>query len=149
MKNPAMQRLQILACLLTLSLFQASGALASSDTANKLRQVDWQEWGIEPIHARVTANGYMIEFRYKVVDPEKATILSDRKRFPYMLSMKSRAKLSVPYFPTVGFIKSNRKFLHPGKNYTAMFSNEGTHMLRGDQVRIQVRDQVSQVLTLQ
>ena len=111
--------------------------------------MDWQEWGIEPIHARVTANGFMIEFRYKVVDPEKATILSDRKRFPYMLSMKSRAKLSVPYFPTVGFIKSNRKFLHPGKNYTAMFSNEGTHMLRGDQVRIQVRDQVSQVLTLQ
>jgi len=91
----------------------------------------------------------MIEFRYKVVDPEKATILSDRKRFPYMLSMKSRAKLSVPYFPTVGFIKSNRKFLHPGKNYTAMFSNEGTHMLRGDHVRIQVRDQVSRVLTLQ
>ncbi len=133
----------------TLLLIALLSGIAPAGASSDLKPVEWSDWGIEPIHARVTANGYMIEFRYKVVDPEKAVILSDRKQFPYMLSMKSRAKLSVPYFPTVGFIKSNRRFLHPGRNYSAMFSNEGTHLLRGDTVRIQVRDQLSQILTLQ
>ena len=107
------------------------------------------DWGVEPVHARVTANGFMIEFRYKVLDPKKALILSDRKDFPYMISQKSRAKLSVPYFPTVGYVKSNRGFLHQGRNYSALFSNENQHMRRGDKVKIQVRDQISRAITLQ
>ena len=114
------------------------------------RQIDWvEDWGVEPVHARVTAKGYMVEFRYRIVDAEKARILSDRKDFPFMLSMKSDAKLSVPYFPTVGFIKSNRRFQHEGRNYITMFSNEGVHLLRGDKVRIAVKDQVSPVIELQ
>lgn len=115
-----------------------------------LKTIDMKDaWGIEPIHARVTANGFMIEFRYKVIDPEKALILSDRKDFPYMISQKSRAKLSVPFFPTVGYVKSNRRFLHKDRNYSAIFSNENQHMLRGDQVKIQLKDQISPAITLQ
>lgn len=125
------------------------GSVFSSLHAD-LKTIDMkQAWGVEPIHARVTANGYMIEFRYKVLDPEKALILSDRKDFPYMVSLKSRAKLSVPYFPTVGYVKSNRGFLHKGRNYSAIFSNENRHMLRGDQVKIQVKEQISTPITLQ
>ena len=108
-----------------------------------------KDWGIKPVHARVTADGYMIEFRYKVIDPDKAVIMSDRKDFPSMLSMKSKARLAVPYFPTVGYVKSNRKFLHKDRNYSALFSNENRHLLRGDQVKIQVKDQISEALTLQ
>ncbi len=108
-----------------------------------------EDWGIEPVHLRVTANGYMIEFRYKVHNVEKALLLSDRKDFPYLLSMKSKAKLSVPYGPTVGFLKSTRRFLKKGKNYIAIFSNEGQHMLKGDRVRIQIKNQISSELVLQ
>jgi len=112
--------------------------------------IDWvKDWGIEPVHARVTANGYMIEFRYRVLDAEKARILSDRKDFPSMLSLKSRARLSVPYFPTVGYLKSNRRFLKEGRNYITMFSNEGMHLLRGDKVRLEVKGQRSPVLVLE
>jgi hypothetical protein len=129
-------------------LFLLIGVFTSSQADLKTVEME-KEWGIEPVHARVTANGYMIEFRYKVVDPEKALILSDRKDFPYMISLKSRAKLSVPYFPTVGYVKSNRSFLHEGRNYSALFSNENRHMLRGDQVKIQVKGQLSETITLQ
>lgn len=117
--------------------------------ASQLRLVDMQnEWGIEPVHLRVTADGYMVEFRYKVIDPEKARILTDRKDFPHLQSLKSKAKLTVPYFPTVGFVKSSRRFLKKDKNYTVMFSNEGRHLIRGDKVKIEIKDQVSPVLTL-
>ena len=118
--------------------------------ADELKQVDLlQDWGIEPVHIRVTAGGFMIEFRYKVVDVDKALILSDRKDFPFLLAQKSRAKLSVPFGATVGFLKSNRGFLKLGKNYIAMFSNEGQHLLSGDEVKIQVREQVSPILVLE
>jgi len=121
-------------------------------TAAELKPIDFQEdWGIEPVHMRVSAAGYMIEFRYKVLDTEKALILSSRKikEFPYLQALKSRAKLSVPFGTTVGFLKSNRKFLKKGKNYTAMFSNQGQHLLRGDKVKIQIKNQLSQELTVQ
>ncbi len=118
--------------------------------ADELKSIDLEkDWGIKPIHLRITAAGYMIEFRYKILDMEKALLLSDRKDFPYLLSMKSRAKLSVPYGSTVGFLKSNRRFLKKGKNYIAMFSNEGKHMLVGDKVKIQIKKQVSPELVLQ
>ncbi|MCP4430880.1 MAG: hypothetical protein GY806_07880 [Gammaproteobacteria bacterium] len=110
-----------------------------------------RDWGIEPVHARVSANGYMIEFRYRVIDTKKALILSSRKikDFPYLLAKKSQARLSVPYGATVGFLKSLRSFLKQGRNYNAMFSNMGQHLLPGDIVRIEVKGQVSPEITLQ
>lgn len=122
---------------------------STSLMADDLKHISMQEdWGIEPLHLRLTAAGYMIEFRYKILDVDKALILSDRKDFPFLLSMKSKAKLSVPYGSTVGFLKSNRRFLKEGKNYIAMFSNEGQHMLKGDKVKVQVKDQVSPELVI-
>ena len=120
-----------------------------SVVADELKSIDMQDdWGIKPVHIRVTAGGYMIEFRYEILDTEKALILSDRKDFPYLQAVKSRAKLSVPYGPTVGFLKSNRRFIKEGKNYIALFSNEGKHLLQGDKVKIQIKSQVSTELTL-
>jgi len=121
-----------------------------SVSANEMTPIDMQQdWGIEPVHIRITAAGYMIEFRYKIMDTEKALILSDRKDFPHLQALKSRARLSVPYGPTVGFLKSNRRFIKKGKNYITMFSNEGKHLLPGDKVTIDIKGQVSPELTLQ
>jgi hypothetical protein len=122
---------------------------AWSVDSTSARQIDLAaDWGIQPVHLRITAQGYMIEFRYRVIDEDKALILSDRQNFPSMLSMKSRARFSVPYGSTVGYLKSNRKFLKPGKQYIVMFSNENRHMLPGDQVRIQVKDQITPQLAI-
>lgn len=124
--------------------------IAITVNADELRPIDLQgDWGIEPVHLRVTAGGYMIEFRYEILDTEKALIMSDRKHYPYLRAMKSEARLSVPFGTTVGFLKSNRKFLKQGKHYIAMFSNEGQHLLRGDKVKIEVMDQLSPELVLE
>jgi hypothetical protein len=136
----AAKQLLLALCLLGASL---------SVSAEELKSIGFlQDWGIEPVHIRVTADGYMVEFRYRIMDVEKALILSDRKDFPRLQSQKSRAKLVVPYGPTVGFLKSNRKFVKLGKNYTTMFSNENRHMNVGDKVKIEIRDQVSPELVL-
>ncbi len=136
--------------LIHIIFFMSVAIFISVANATETKRIDLREhWGIEPVHLRITAGGYMVEFRYKIIDREKALVLSDREYFPRLQVMKSRARLSVPFFPTVGFVKSNRRFLKEGKNYTALFSNEGRHLLPGDKAFIQVRDQLSPVLTLQ
>ena len=123
--------------------------LSAHADVSRYEEVDLEkDWGIEPVSLHLTAAGFMIEFRYKILDIDKALVLSDRKDFPMMLSMKSKARFSVPYGSTVGYLKSNRRFLKEGKNYIAMFSNENRHMLAGDQVRIKVRNQVTPPLTI-
>jgi len=136
-----------IACFFYLLLLLFSGGRVQ---AEEMTTVDiTQEWGVEVVHLRMTADNYMIELRYKVLDKEKARVLSSRKTVPVLAVKKSRAKLSVPYFPTVGMIKSNRRFLKEGKNYTIMFSNEGKHVMLGDQVRIQAGGGYSPYLTVQ
>ncbi len=150
--NMKMKITAILNQLKKLLLTICMAGFCLSVTADELETIDMQEaWGVEPVHLRLTAAGYMVEFRYKILDAEKAAILSSRKRadFPYLQSLKSRAILSVPYGPTVGFLKSNRKFHKLGKNYIALFSNEGQHLLRGDKVKVLVKNQLSQELTVE
>ncbi len=117
--------------------------------AGEFQQVDLRDdWGVEPVHLRLTADDYMVEFRYEVVDEIKARVLSNRKELPRLKVMKSEARLAVPFFRTVGYIKSNRRHLKVGKHYTMMFSNEGRHLKSGDTVRLQVEGHQSPVLTV-
>ena len=135
--------------LLLLGLCLVSGQAAAAAAAN-FEQIDMRnDWGIEPVHLRLTADGFMVEFRYTVLDEEKARILSNRKDLPRLKAFKSTARLGVPFFSTVGYIKSNRRHLKAGKNYTMMFSNEGRHLIRGDRVRVQVGSLESSMLTVE
>ncbi|MCP4874943.1 MAG: hypothetical protein GY896_05640 [Gammaproteobacteria bacterium] len=135
--------------LLVLVAIFAAGFYPEAKAIEYKRIDPLQDWGIEPIHLRVSTGGFMIEFRYRVIDKDKAVVLSNRKHKPVLNSLKSKARLAVPFFPTVGFIKSNRKYLKEGKNYTMMFSNENRHLLSGDLVTIQARDEESPILTVQ
>lgn len=144
-------RMGLLNLVTTLILLTGLFATGSSATAADLKSIEFQsDWGIEPVHIRVTGGGYMIEFRYRVTDPDKALILSERNRalYPRLKAMKSKARLAVPFGQTMGVLKSNRKFLQPGRNYITMFSNEGKHLLPGDEVRIEIGDQMSPEMRL-
>jgi hypothetical protein len=145
-----MNDIKVVAVLKKFLLVACLASFCLSATAKEITAIDLAEdWGIEPVHIRVTAGGYMIEFRYKILDTQKALIMSDRQYYPHLQSLKSRARLSVTYGPTVGVLKSNRKFIKEGKHYSAIFSNEGQHLLPGDKVKIEIKDQSSPVLTLQ
>lgn len=138
---------QISRLFIVFGLLIFMGSAQADET--QLKTIDLEkDWGIQPVFLRISGGGYMIEFRYKVIDTQKALILSANKVFPSMLSMKSKAKLAVPYSSTIGYMKSNRKFLKQDRNYIVFFANENRHMLPGDQVKIQVGDQVTVPLTI-
>jgi hypothetical protein len=57
------------------------------------------KWGVKVEGIRLSAADYMLDFRYRVIDPEKAKPLLSRQVKPYLVDQESGAKLIVPAPP--------------------------------------------------
>jgi hypothetical protein len=110
----------------------ASTTLPSRDSLSK-------EWGIEIIGLRRSAGGYMLDFRYKVLDPEKAAGLFKREDKPYLIDQASGRKFLVPNPPKVGPMRTSNK-PQANRNYFVMFGNPGTFIQSGNKVTIVIGD---------
>lgn len=107
-----------------------------------------EQWGIESHGIRLTAAGYMLDFRYRVVDAEKAAQLLDRRTKAYVLVEKSNARLGVPVSAKIGALRSSTKNVREERNYFIMFTNPGHHVQPGDQVSIVIGDMRTAALTV-
>ena len=115
---------------------------ARSEIENKL--------GIEIVGLRRSAAGYMLDFRYRLLDPAKAAPLLDRKLNPYLLDEASGAQLSVPDAPKVGQLRpTSRNKVIPGRNYYILFANPGQFLKPGSKVALVVGDLKIEHLTVQ
>lgn len=100
-----------------------------------------REWGIKVLGLRVTAAGYALDFRYKVIDPKKAAHIVQRKfsPTPYVLVESSGAKLGVPFTQKAGSLRSSvttESQIKRGRDYTALFANPGRHVKPGEKVTV-------------
>ncbi|MBW8307098.1 MAG: hypothetical protein K0M46_09780 [Thiobacillus sp.] len=97
--------------------------------------------GIEIEGIRLSAAGYMLDFRYRVLDPVKAAPLLDRKIQLYLLDEASGARLAVPSAPKVGSLRtSSRSKIIPGRNYYILFANPGRYLQAGSKVTLVAGD---------
>jgi hypothetical protein len=99
-----------------------------------------QKWGIKVTSLHLSANGYMVDFRYKVLDPEKAATLGDPKAKPSLVDQATGAKLIVPNSPKVGPLRQSALNLTAGKVYFALFSNPGKLVKKGNKVTVAIGD---------
>lgn len=100
-----------------------------------------QQWGIKLLGIRLTAAGYALDFRYKVLDPRKAAPLVQRRfsPVPYVIVERTGAKLGVPFTEKAGSLRSSvttADQIRRGRNYTALFANPGRHARIGDRVTV-------------
>jgi hypothetical protein len=100
-----------------------------------------KEWGIKILGLRLTAAGYVLDFRYKVLDPKKAAPIVQRQfsPTPYVLVERSGAKLGVPFTDKAGSLRSSvttAAQIKRGRNYTALFANPSKHVKPGEQVTV-------------
>jgi hypothetical protein len=92
-----------------------------------------KRWGIDMISVRSRSSGSSLEFRYRVVDPSKAAILSDTKLNPVLIHEKSGAKLSVPQMENVGALRQTAP-PEEGKQYWMLFQDTHRSVKVGDRV---------------
>jgi len=98
-----------------------------------------RKWGVEVIFVRETSAGYMLEFRYKVLDPEKAKALFERQTKPLLTHTKTGAKLIVPTPAKTGALR-NSNTPKAGTTYWMFFANPARLVKPGDQVSVAIGD---------
>ncbi|MBI5632249.1 MAG: hypothetical protein HZA15_02075 [Nitrospirae bacterium] len=98
-----------------------------------------ERWGIKVLSIRLSAEGHMIDFRYRVLDPEKAVPLFDRNIKPYLVDEATGAMFTVPEPPKIGALRNTRK-PQSERNYFILFANPGRYMQKGKSVTVVVGD---------
>jgi hypothetical protein len=99
-----------------------------------------ERWGISIQPLRLSAAGYMLDFRYRVLDPSKAAPLADRVVKPYLLHPQSGAQLMVPSSPKVGAMRAAPRAFQANKVYGVLFANPGRLLQPGDTVTVIIGD---------
>jgi hypothetical protein len=94
-----------------------------------------EKWGIEVTSIRMSAHGYMVDFRYRVLDEEKAKELFVRENKPYLIEQGSGKVLQVPNTAKVGPLRSSYK-PQKGRIYWMFFGNRGGFVRQGSKVTV-------------
>lgn len=97
---------------------------------------DREEAGIEVVWVRRTANGHMLDFRYRVTDPEKAKELLKRRTAAQLVHVPSGAALSVSDAPKLGRLKQSTMEPEEGRVYFVIFDAKGLRVTQGDKVNV-------------
>ncbi|MBI5496166.1 MAG: hypothetical protein HY904_14180 [Deltaproteobacteria bacterium] len=109
-----------------------------------------ETWGIEPVAVRTSGGGRMVDFRYRVVDAQKARQLFDRKLKPVLRDHRSRAQLAMPEDTKLGGLRSSpRAQPENGKVYYVLFANPNKTIARGAKVDVVMGDCVLANLVVQ
>jgi len=115
--------------------------LAPSNSAKPLRAIDREaleaRWGIRIESLRLTAGGYMLDLRYRVVDAGKAAPLFVRKIKPVLKDEKSGVVMTVLTPPKIGALRSSND-PQEGRTYFTIFGNPGRFIARHRKVTITI-----------
>ena len=94
-----------------------------------------EKWGIEITSLRMAAHNHMVDFRFRVVDANKADPLFVRQTKPYLLDQKSGKVLAVPNTAKIGPLRNSNK-PKEGRIYWMFFGNRGGFVKTGSEVAV-------------
>ncbi len=84
---------------------------------------------------KLAESGELVRFTWRVLDPEKAKLLNDKKLAPALVDARAGVSLVVPTVEKVGQLRQSAA-PQPGESYWMVFSNKGRVVKRGDRVSI-------------
>jgi len=92
-------------------------------------------WGVDSLRVKYTESGEIIRFSYRVLGPEKAAALNDKKSEPSLIDPQAGVKLVIPEMEKIGKLRQSSTPI-AGKQYWMAFSNSGRRVRPGDRVDI-------------
>ena len=99
-----------------------------------------ERWGVKVEAMRLSAAGYMLDFRFRVLDPGKAAPLFDKEALSYLLDEATGARMGVPSSPKIGAMRSSGKSIQVGRTYFVLFGNPGCYVKSGHKVTVVIGD---------
>ena len=92
-------------------------------------------WGVGELRVKVAESGELIRFDYRVLDPEKAVALNDKKAKPELDDAQAGVKLSVPQMEKIGDLRQSST-PKAGMTYWMAFANPTLVVKRGHRVDV-------------
>lgn len=125
---------------------QVSAAAKSAGAAHARRYVQYRMspkareyytllWGVDSLAVKSVESGEIIRFTYRVLDPEKAKPLNEKKNEPSLIDPKAGVKLIIPSIEKVGKLRQTSP-PELNKVYWMAFSNKGRVVKPGDHVNV-------------
>jgi hypothetical protein len=94
-------------------------------------------WGVDSLTVKYTESGEIIRFSYRVLDPQKAATLNDKKIEPSLSDPQARVSLVVPQMEKIGQLRQSSTPI-AGRSYWMAFSNTGRLVKPGHRVDVQI-----------
>ena len=95
-------------------------------------------YGVDQLRVRTVSSGMSLEFRYRVLNPDKAQILGDKNAKPYITDWKTGTRLTVPTMEKIGQLRQQVTKLEQGREYWMVFANPGKLVKPKDRVDVVV-----------
>ncbi len=145
-KNNIKKLLVGVGLVLLVSVFGCSTAGPGKNmTAQKDALED--QWGIKPVALRLVGGDHFIDFRYRVIDPDKAVALLSRDNQPYLIDEASGKVHTVPV-TKIGPMRSSAVKPKADKNYVVLFGNTHKIIQKGSQVTVVIGDFRAEHMTI-
>lgn len=105
-------------------------------------------WGVQILGVKSLESGTMLRFSYRVLDPEKAQVLNDKKSTPFLYDLTTHSRLEVPSMEKVGQLRQSSA-VEEGHVYWMVFSNPERYVKPGTRVDIRIGRFLAQGLLVQ
>lgn len=99
--------------------------------------------GIGVERLTLTSSGYMLDFRYRILDPEKASKVTDRTVRPYLQDPESGVVFAVPSPPKIGPLRQSvagGQLPPKDKVLFILFANPGQNLQAGKRISVVLGD---------
>jgi hypothetical protein len=114
--------------------------LAGPEASPKVEPAGLEEqWGVKVVAIRSTARGLYLDFRYRVVDSEKASLLFDRDTKPYLVDEATGASSSLASAPKLGTLRT-KGIPKADREYFMIFGSLNGLIKKGSKVTVVVGD---------
>jgi len=119
-------------------------AAVSTPEAKPHSAANWQaregmyfkrNWGVDIVGVKPVSSGYMLAFRYRILDPEKAKMLNDMKSKAYIIDEASGIRLAVPAMENIGELRSGSAPI-ANRTYFMIFGNPGKVVKSGSLISV-------------
>jgi hypothetical protein len=94
-----------------------------------------RRFGVDQLQVRSTSSGSSLEFRYRVLDAQKAAMLSDKRATPVLIDQRTGNRLTVPTMEKIGALRQVAN-PEPGREYWMVFANPGKLVKAGQRVDV-------------
>jgi len=94
-----------------------------------------RNWGVDIVGVKPVSSGYMLAFRYRILDPEKAKMLNDMKSKAYIIDEASGIRLAVPAMENIGELRSGSAPI-ANRTYFMIFGNPGKVVKSGSLISV-------------